>query len=285
MIPADVIHPRRPDEHFADEARAARAAGLDVALVDHDALGTDGGAERAVRGIRTSGPAVYRGWMLRSKDYAAFAAALAQRDVVLRTGPDQYRKAHELPGWYAAMAGVTPSTVWTRGDDDAGFVRACGDLGPGAAVLRDYTKSMKHYWHEAAFIPDVADTAHATAVARRFRELRGDEFTGGFVLRRFERFVSAEARTWWVDGACRLVGAHPDTPDDIPPPDLDPAALAPLVAALRLPFVTVDLARRDDGVWRVIEVGDGQVSDRPTTIDPDDFVAAVAGPARVERAQ
>jgi hypothetical protein len=37
------------------------------------------------------------------------------------------------------------------------------------------------------FIPDVADTAAAWRVASRLRELRGDDFVGGFVLRRFER--------------------------------------------------------------------------------------------------
>jgi hypothetical protein len=84
------------------------------------------------------------------------------------------------------------------------------------AVLRDYVKSMKHYWHEAAYIPDVADHAAAWQVAARFRELRGDEFTGGFVLRRFEEFTSAEARTWWAGGTCRLVTAHPDTPGELP---------------------------------------------------------------------
>jgi hypothetical protein len=30
-------------------------------------------------------------------------------------------------------------------------------LGQGPAVVRDYVKSMKHHWHEAAYIPDVAD--------------------------------------------------------------------------------------------------------------------------------
>ncbi|WP_446220731.1 ATP-grasp domain-containing protein [Micromonospora sp. IBHARD004] len=35
------------------------------------------------------------------------------------------------------------------------------------------------------------------------------------------------------------------------------------MAALDLPLVTADLALRADGVWRVVEVGDGQVSDRP----------------------
>jgi hypothetical protein len=277
LIPHDVLHPRRPDGHFADEARAARDAGVDVVLVDHDALSTDGGAERAVARAPVQAaprPAVYRGWMLRSERYAAFSEALARRNVVLATGPEQYRDAHELPGWYGALADVTPSTVWTRGDDRDDFIRACGDVGPGGAVLRDYTKSMKHYWHEAAYIPDVADTARAWAVAGRFRELRGDDFVGGFVLRRFERFTSAEVRTWWVNGVCRLVGPHPDTPHDRPPASCDPTTIAPVVAGLGLPFVTVDLALRADGVWRVIEVGDGQVSDRPVTVPPEALVAA-----------
>jgi hypothetical protein len=279
LIPADVVHPRRPDAHFADEARAAREVGVEVALVDHDALATSGGTARAVARLPESATqrvAVYRGWMLRSEQYVAFAEALAQRNIVLRTSPEQYRRAHELPGWYAALADVTPSTVWTRGDGRDDFTRACADLGRGPAVLRDYTKSMKHYWHEAAFIPQVADTAGAWTVASRFRQLRGDDFTGGFVLRRFEKFVSAEARTWWVNGVCRLVGPHPDTPHDDPPADLAPATIAPVVAALQLPFVAVDLARRADGAWRVVEVGDGQVSDRPTTITADDLLATIA---------
>jgi hypothetical protein len=142
-------------------------------------------------------------------------------------------------------------------------------------VLRDYVKSMKHYWEEAAFIPDVADLPAAWKIASRFRELRDEEFTGGFVLRRFEDFTSAEVRTWWVDGACRLVTAHPDTPDTPAPESLALAWLAPLVESLGLAFVTVDLVLRADGVWRVVELGDGQVSDRPSSADPAAFMAAI----------
>jgi hypothetical protein len=94
------------------------------------------------------------------------------------------------------------------------------------------------------------------------------------VLRRFERFTSAEARTWWLNGACRLTTAHPDTPDDRPP-DIDLSPFTPLIRSLGLPFVAADLARRADGTWRVIELGDGQVSDRPATIEPDTFLEAV----------
>lgn len=53
-----------------------------------------------------------------------------------------------------------------------------------------------------------------------------------------------------------------------------------MIAGLGLPFVTVDLALRADGVWRVIELGDGQVSDRPTTIEPEAMIAALLGPPR-----
>jgi hypothetical protein len=130
----------------------------------------------------------------------------------MRTSAARYRRAHELPGWYPALAPVTPAAAWTAGDSEREFRPACARLGPGPAVLRDYVKSMKHYWHEAAYIPDAADHATAWKIAARFRELREDEFTGGFVLRRFEKFTSAEARTWRVGGTCRLATAHPDTP-------------------------------------------------------------------------
>ncbi|CAM4010673.1 ATP-grasp domain-containing protein [Nocardia ninae] len=272
LVPADVLRPRRVDEHFAAEADAARAAGMDVALVDHDALTRPDGAEQAVRAVRTSGMAYYRGWMLRTENYAAFAAALRQRDVTLRTSPEQYRRAHELPGWYSSVAELTPRSAWTMGDDRAAFDRARHQLGSGPAVLRDYTKSMKHYWHEAAFIPELDDADAAWRVAVRFRELRDADMTGGFVLRRFESFASAEVRTWWVDGHCTLIGPHPDTPEDLPATDIDLTDIGQPIANLRLPFITADFALRADGVLRLIELGDGQVSDRPKNIPPTTMI-------------
>ncbi|WAL63839.1 ATP-grasp domain-containing protein [Amycolatopsis cynarae] len=282
LVPADVLRPRRADDHFAAEAAAAREAGMEVALVDHDALTTPGGADRAVSRVRGSGEAIYRGWMLRSEQYAAFAEALGRRGVTLRTSAEQYRQAHELPGWYSRLASVTPESVWTVGGDRAGFEKACRELGAGPAVLRDYTKSMKHYWHEAAFVPEVADTDSAWAVATRFRELRED-VAGGFVLRRFERFVSTEVRTWWVDGVCRVRGPHPDTAPEMPGSELDLTAAGPLIAGLRLPFVTADFVLREDGVWRLVELGDGQVSDRPRTLPPEELIGVVRGGRTDER--
>ena len=87
IVPADPLCGRRADEHFAAEAAAARDAGHDVALVDHDALAEPDGAGRAVARVPDGGgTAVYRGWMLASDRYAAFAAAwkVATRFLALR---------------------------------------------------------------------------------------------------------------------------------------------------------------------------------------------------------
>jgi hypothetical protein len=223
LVRSDPIRPRRADEHFAAEATVAGDAGVTVALVDHDALADPGEAGRAVARVPDSGgTAVYRGWMLRASQYAGLARALAARGVTLRTSVGQYRQAHELPGWFHALAPVTPRAEWTEGDAEHEFLLACGRLGSGPAVLRDYVKSMKHYWHEAAYIPDVADSAAAWKVAARFRELRDEEFTGGFVLRRFERFTSTHdikwslprvlARVLWWLTLCDRAPLHPGRP-------------------------------------------------------------------------
>lgn len=63
LVPSDVLRPRRPDEHFAAEADAARACGIEVALIDHDALTTPVGADQAVRRVPADDDAVYRGWI------------------------------------------------------------------------------------------------------------------------------------------------------------------------------------------------------------------------------
>lgn len=276
IVPSDPLNPRRPDEHFAPEASAARDAGWQVARVDHDQLEQFGEAVGAVARLPADSDAIYRGWMLRSERYADFAEAAAAQGVVMRTSGDQYRKAHELPGWYEALASVTPESRWTIGLDVDAVAAIATSFGSGPVVLRDYVKSAKHYWHEAAFIPEASDAAAVRRVASRFLEIREEAFTGGFVLRRFEEFTTAEVRTWWVSGRCVLKTAHPDSPNEMTATDVDVTAVAPLLEGLNLPFVSVDLAQRVDGVWRVIELGDGQVSDRPASAAAETLIAALA---------
>lgn len=278
----DPLHARRVDAHFAPEADAARAAGGLVALVDHDAL-VHGDTEAAVRRVPVDlGPAWYRGWMIPAGHYQELSQALAARGCSLLVSPSDYRHAHELPDWYPIFADVTPPSVWMPTEPGAApsvdeLAALVAPLGTGPAVVKDYVKSRKHEWDEACYLPDLTDIAVVHRVVRQFVRLQEDSLTGGIVIRAFEPFVTSgpdtgEARVWWLDSEPILVGGHPDTPGRQPQPDL--AHIRPLVAALGCRFVTTDVARRTDGAWRVVEVGDGQVSDLPRAVDP----AAVIGP-------
>ncbi|WP_411082401.1 ATP-grasp domain-containing protein [Streptomyces sp. cmx-18-6] len=274
---ADPLRPNRPDPHFAGEAAAVREAGGRVALIDHDALLAGDAAGAGARVVRDSGPYWYRGWMIPSARYAELEEALALRGCALLTGAADYRLAHELPGWYGAFAHLTPHSVW-RGTPLGGpgeLVALAAPLGRGPGIVKDFVKSRKHEWHEACFVPELTDRGRLVSVVGRFVGLQGEDLAGGVVLRTFEPFVpGGEARVWWLDGEPVLVTAHPDTPDRLPDPPLGPVREA--VRRLGPRWVTTDLALREDGAWRVVEVGDGQVSGLPAGAGAGELFAALA---------
>ncbi|WP_354596403.1 ATP-grasp domain-containing protein [Streptomyces sp. JL1001] len=278
---ADPLRASRPDPQFADDLAAARAAGGRIALLDHDALLAGDAAGAVARVARDSGPYWYRGWMIPSARYAELEAALGARGCSLLTDAVGYRRAHELPGWYAEFDGLTPHSVWRAavpGDPPPSADELAGiaaPLGPGPGIVKDFVKSRKHEWDEACYVPELADRKQLASVVGRFLELQGDFLAGGLVLRAFEPFVAGdEARVWWVDGEAVLVTAHPDTPDRHPVPELPSVREA--VGRLGLRWVATDLALREDGVWRVVEVGDGQVSGVPVGAETGELFAALA---------
>lgn len=274
LMCADPLHPKRVDQHFAREAEAVRALGGSFALVDHDAL-RRGDAAAAVREVpRDLGTVWYRGWTTTTGQYAALFAALGDRGVAMAVPPDGYQKAHELPGWYDTFAGVTPASVWLplspgSPPDAERLAQLVRPLNKGPVVVRDYVTARRREWDDACFVPDVTDTGRLHAVVSRFVELQGDLLAGGVVVREYETYEDGEARVWWVDGEPVLAGPHPATPDRRPHPCTEPTA--PCVRSLGCRFITTDLARRADGSWRVVEIGDGQVSDLPASAEPADL--------------
>ncbi|MEV6205895.1 ATP-grasp domain-containing protein [Kitasatospora sp. NPDC051914] len=285
LVPTDPLFPRRPDPHYVWETQVVRDLGGTCVLLDHDAL-VAGDAQGAVRLVPGGvGPLWYRGWMVGVPAYQALAAALAERGGTLLTTPAGYADAHELPGWYGVFEGATPDSRWLSGpglpsaDDLAGLALGLGGSGP--AVVKDFVKSRKYEWEEACFVPDLADIDGLCRVVARFVELQDGAPEGGIVLRRYEEFVrdaqgrAVEARVWWVDGVPVLRGPHPDSAPG-PAPDADLSEVGPLVRSLGCRFVSTDLARRADGSgWRVVEVGDGQVSDLPRGADAASLFAAL----------
>jgi hypothetical protein len=89
---------------------------------------------------------------------------------------------------------------------------------------------------------------------------------GGLVVRQFEEFIPGEWRSWWVRGELKLIANHPDytrqlesDKSEIPPFDL--TQFIQTIIALNCDFISLDFRIRQDGELRIIEIGDGQVSD------------------------
>jgi hypothetical protein len=232
--------PDAPDEMFADQLAALTDAGFTATLCPEAVLA--GG--RPLRGIPPGSTVVYRGWMVTAGQYSALARAVRAAGGVPLTTPTEYLAAHHLPNWYPLLAHLTPETrVFPEDADIEAELRA---LGWGAYFLKDYVKSLKTGRGSV-----VRDPARGPAVVAEMREYRG-HIVGGVCVRRVEEFEPGSERRYFV-----LRGTAFAPTDGEPIPELVWAC----AERIPNPFFSVDVARRADGAWRVVEVGDGQVSD------------------------
>ena len=236
LFPSEPFDGRHVDSAFADEHEAAQRAGWETALIDLE------------RDRVPPGDSIYRGWMLTVEEYARLYAR-----VKLINDPEQYRRTHHYPESYALIREVTVPAVWTTSREiDFAALEPFGDR---PLVLKDHVKSQKHYWDEACFIPRASDEAAVRRVVARFLELQGDSFVGGLVFREHVE-LSDERRIFVVDGASLSENPFPE-----------------IAARVDSRFFTMDVARRADGSWMIVELGDGQVSG--LQMDPFEFYSAL----------
>jgi hypothetical protein len=229
-----------PDEMFDDQRAALAAAGFGVSECS-DAV--PAGA-RALRDVPPGSTVVYRGWMLNAREYVNLVAAIEACGATPLTSPREYLLAHHLPNWYPLLAEFTPETRTFATDAD--IVAELRALDWGLYFVKDYVKALK-----TGRGPILHDPAEAPELLALMREYRGT-IEGGVCVRRVEEFVPDTERRYFV-----LNGA-PFGPDpNEPVPDIVRAC----AERVPCPFFSVDVARRTDGALRIVEIGDGQVSD------------------------
>lgn len=239
LFPANPLDPRAVDEHWAPQREALLDAGFPATLVA-DAV-FDGRAR--VAGIAAGATVVYRGWMVDEGGYRSFDAAVRAAGAEPLTAPERYLLAHHLPNWYPLLRDLTPETVVLPKDAD--LEKALRELGWPAFFIKDYVKSLKT---SAGSL--IADPSEARRVAEDMRRFRGD-IEGGFCIRRVEQFAPGSEVRYFV------LRSRAFAPGGAPVPDI----VLDVAARVDHPFFTVDVAANESGRPRVVEIGDGQVSD------------------------
>jgi hypothetical protein len=240
LFPRALDEPKEADSFFAEQRTVLAEAGHSTSLLD-DAVLQEG---RPLRGIPPGATVVYRGWMLNTTEYNTLVAAIESAGGTAMTSVSAYLAAHHLPNWYPLLAEFTPETCLYP--ETADLVAELRTLGWEAYFLKDFVKSLKAPPGPIAVRPE-----DALAIVAAMREYRG-EIEGGLCVRRVESLVMESERRYFVRAGVPFAPLSEE-----PIPDLVRIA-ATLVSS---PFFSVDVARRSDGVLRIVEVGDGQVSD------------------------
>ena len=87
--------------------------------------------------------------------------------------------------------------------------------------------------------------------------------------------MTEEYRIFWLDGQplfCSPYWEEGDYCVSDPPMEL----FTEIAATIRSRFFTMDVARRRDGGWMIVELGDGQVSGLPRDDDAGPFSEALS---------
>lgn len=281
MFPNHPQKARLPDPDYESEFDAALAAGFGCELYSLEDL-RGGDVAHATRlcsaASRVNETIVHRGWMMSDVLYSTLFAALEAKGYQPLATPEQYAQAHYLPNAYKFLQGETPESVWVEGRDVAGAWEKYREFGQPAAIVKDYVKSAKHRWKEACFIPSGTERPRSEEIMKAFLETRGNLFEKGIVLRRFHEFVKLaddirgqpvheEYRLFMLHGALlagtpaiRGAGPFEKLPD-----------WEDIARRFENPFISMDIARQDNGAWLIVEVGDGGVSGLPSSIEPAAF--------------
>ena len=239
LFPSDPFRTKQPDEFYAAEFAAIRAAGFGTSVFSLEDF--QAGLFRAFPSLPAM-TVTYRGWMLSPADYEALVSSISQSGAQPLTDVASYLATHHLPNWYPLIAEFTPETCIFP--PDANLAAELRSLDWPAYFIKDYVKSLKTSVGACISTPEDAIT-----VAAEMRRFRGT-IEGGFCVRRVENFLPETEQRYFVL-------------DSVPHSSAGaaPSIVSECAQRINSRFFSVDVVRRADGVLRVVEIGDGQVSD------------------------
>jgi hypothetical protein len=241
LYPSDPLNDRRVDEAYAEEFEAVRAQGTATHLFSFESF--EAGSFRAVPALSSGEIVLYRGWMLRVPEYGRLVQAIEMAGATALVSAAHYRLCHHLPEWYPLVSSLTAETVVL--DEGSDYGAALSPLQWDGYFIKDFVKSLSTGTGSLVSSPDQVEQ-----VFEQLRKYRG-AIEGGVCVRRAQQFApGSERRYFVVHGVAHAADKR------------IPAVVQECAARIDSPFFSVDTATLSGGQIVVVELGDGQVSDR-----------------------
>lgn len=224
---------------------------------------------RRVAGRSLPVPAVLSGFIHTSDDYAELYAALAAKNLMLINSPAEYVRCHSLAAAYPHIRGLTPESVIVRDVGSVpeaawrlgfplfikGAVQSRKDRGWNACVARSISEAQEI----TADLLDAYSHSEGNVLLRKLVPLRHQSRRpDGFPVAREFRVLLHEgtpigmSHYWPEEGALAILAPGEQGRVE--------ALACEAAQRLRVPFLAVDIAQKEDGNWIVIETGDPQTS-------------------------
>ena len=259
LFPSDYFDIKKVDEDLAKEYEAVLETGLfEIALFGYDQWFNEG--KLVVKGApEEEHLAVYRGWMMQPEQYERFYTQLLDKNIRLVTQPDQYELMHIFPNVYESIKEDTAriETFPLYSDIDVEGIKESFHR----FMVKDYVKSVKGTEFPTYFDQSISQDEFDRWM-RVFYKYRDGLLTGGICIKEFlslKRYGNHtnEYRVFYINHEiatiCRNSGQGIYTPEP-------PVELIQRYQDLGSPYYTIDYAELEDGSWKIIEAGDGEVS-------------------------
>lgn len=238
MFPADPMNPRLIDEYFKPQAEALAPEGYCLFSLEN----------MSIRGDCDGKTIVYRGWMLDMADYNTMRTLVEMKGGKMLTSLGQYLNTHHIPNWYPILCEFTSETfiidnMWLNHGCDV--VAELKKLGWEKFFLKDFVKSLKTA--TGSLIDNAEDAPKVVALMEHYR----GSIEGGLCVRKYEPGLHYEKR-------CFVFKGHPTRPFNT---FEETRLIHTVVERIDSPFFSVDYAYDANENLRIVELGDGQVSD------------------------
>lgn len=282
------LNAKQVDCDWQHEHEMAKHYGMNVVLLDYDVYKAGELINKATYDLQkcdTVEQIVYRGWMMPVELYAKLYEDLLEHNLKLINNPEEYKHCYYLPDSYELIKAKTPLTVVSEGNDipdDDKLSELLAVFNGAPIIVKDYVKSQKHYWNEACYIPNSSDIAQVKRVINKFIELQGENFQGGLVLREFVELepigfharshmpLTKEYRVFVLQHKPISINRYWDD-GEYNDEDIDLEPFAAILDIIKSNFFTVDIAKKKNGDWIIMELGDGQVAEYLGDAGLDDF--------------
>lgn len=275
-----VIDNKIVEPDYQTEFNSAKENGFETDVFSFEEL-TDGNVNSALKFIKScenTELGIYRGWMMTPNIYEQFYNGLLKKNIQLINNPTKYKHCHYLPESYDKIIDNTPKSNWTKDVSKNNLIELSNEFGIKPIIVKDYVKSEKHNWNDACFIPNASDKSKVLEIVNRFLELRGDYLNEGIIFREFIELefltehskskmpLTKEFRIVFLNKKVVQIFNYWDEGDyDSEKPDID--FFQNIAEKIESNFFTMDVAKKKNGGWIIMELGDGQVAGLPDNAD------------------